>query len=247
MKQIVTMFALLVSSVSAMAFSGSASCYYELYTKEHFTAPVLTEKFKVDLSKTEDISTTNAAIKRTLRLRTKPGTIDGKSFTHISFSQTYDGAHSGAVVPAANGTYVTIISKDESDLLAAYLFCDVRVNLMSARATAAVRPTYYEKIHCVNLREGGSVAEIEYTFDGRRRYSGQLMRRDLSGGLSTELIGVAELYLIQQNVVTIAGVGAVVEFQMPDESGGATPARVRINNPRYESESWLCKTSDKQE
>ena len=106
----------------------SWTCFYELFIVDHFDKPVLTPKFKLNLADAKLTSTDHDALKRRIRFNYNPATIDGKRLTHLNFSLTYDGAHTGAVVPMTEGVHIMAIARDSSDLVGGVLNCNVEIN-----------------------------------------------------------------------------------------------------------------------
>lgn len=224
----------------AEASAEMASCHYELYTPEHFDRPVVTKSFDLDLSKTEFTSTSDPALKRTIRLQTQPATLDGKTYTHYAFSMTYDGAHTGAIIPKTPGTHIMQIGRDGSDLLGAYLFCDIRISAQAVSTPITPVPEYAEVL-CANLNEIQKQRQILIQHKSGRRYTAELSYQDSSGKFATRSLGDLELYLFNQKTLTFAGPGVVVETGLLQRHGQAWDARVSSNNPYYNSKHWVCK------
>jgi hypothetical protein len=225
---------------SALASAEAAFCYYELYTPEHFDRPVITKTFALDLTKPEFTSTSDPALKRIIRLQTQPATLDGKNYTHYAFSMTYDGAHTGAIIPKTPGMHVMQIGRDGSDLLGAYLFCDIRISANAESTPFAPVPEYGDVV-CANLNEIHKQRQILIKHKTHRRYTAELSYQDSTGKFATRSLGDLELYLFNQKTLTFAGPGVVVETGLLQRHGPAWDARVSSNNPYYSSNDWVCK------
>lgn len=225
---------------SANASEETASCHYELYTPEHFDRPVVTKSFDLDLTKPVFTSTSDPAIKRIIRLQTQPATLDGKNYTHYAFSMTYDGAHTGAIIPKTPGMHIMQIGRDGSDLLGAYLFCDISIDANVESTPIAPVPEYAEVL-CANLNEIHKQRQILIKHKTHRRYTAELSYQDSTGKFATRSLGDLELYLFNQKTLTFAGPGVVVETGLLQRHGPAWDARVSSNNPYYNSNDWVCK------
>jgi hypothetical protein len=230
-------------TVSANTPTGTGTCHYEIYTPNNFNKPIVTEEFQIVLERAEFRSTEHPGLKRAIRLQTQPATIDGKKHTHFAFSLTYDGAHAGAIVPAQSGRHVMMISRDDSDIVGGYLFCDLKMNSNVYDSDILTsRPPEYETIRCVNTDHDHKYSEVRFRHIKGKKYRSELWKNVPPGEISVESLGEVELYLFNKDEITLAGTEVVTNFAFPDGSGRAVNARVQLSKPFYESKKWLCKS-----
>ncbi|MCC7403044.1 MAG: hypothetical protein IT288_01480 [Bdellovibrionales bacterium] len=122
---LVAFFTLMAHAPQALAFkSGQVTCFWEVVAKDTFPAVEKLAPFTFDLTEPFTDAFQATHLKNRLLVAYYPGLAGPGDVNQLIVNLKYDGANAGADVPAlADGTYTFKISRDDSDLVGAFLNC----------------------------------------------------------------------------------------------------------------------------
>ena len=117
-------------SSSAMAFkNGQVTCQFEVIAKDTFPAVEKLAPFTFNVQDPFSDAFQATRLKNRLLVAYYPGFAGPGDVNQLIIVLKYDGANAGADVPAlADGQYTFKISRDDSDLVGAFLNCRATLN-----------------------------------------------------------------------------------------------------------------------
>lgn len=130
----ITAFSLMVTvaffAPQASAFKdGTLTCQFEVIAKKNFPTVEKLAPFTIKISEPFSDAFQAPSLNNRLLLAYSPGYAAPRDVNLFNVTLKYDGANAGADVPAvANGEYTFKISRDDSDLVGAFLVCKAALN-----------------------------------------------------------------------------------------------------------------------
>lgn len=132
MKKIGFLFTLLFIFVAgvfaprAHAFQdGTLTCYFEVFSKKAFPKVEKTPPFSFNIKTQFSEAFQAKSLENRLIIAYYPGFAKPGDVNQFILNMKYNGANAGADVPAVHGwDYVFKISRDDSDLIGAFLHCN---------------------------------------------------------------------------------------------------------------------------